>query len=208
MKVSTKGFKALKEIVRKVGCRVEIVEKKGLPFILYRLKNRKMLGFGILIFFSLVLILSSFIWSIEVMGNEKINRMDIIRALENEDIRPGIIKYNIDKDYISSLLLNGFEELSFVSIDIKGTRLIISIYEQDIPPEKLDMTIPCHIVASKKGVIVKAIVKNGKAMVRKGDVVKKGQVLIAGMITDENIEEAIPIHAEGEVLQRPGTIID
>lgn len=202
MKVSTKGFKALKEIVRKVGCRVEIVEKKGLPFIIYRLKNRKMLGFGILIFFSLILVLSSFIWSIEVLGLEKISKMDIIRVLEGENIRPGIIKYNIDKDYISSLLLNGFEHISFASIDIKGTKLIVSIYEQDIPPEKLDINIPCHIIAKKKGVIVKAIVKNGKTMVRKGDVVKKGQVLIAGMITDENTEDTIPIHAEGEVLAK------
>lgn len=202
MKVSTKGFKALKEIVRKVGCRVEIVEKKGLPFIIYRLRNRKMLGFGILIFFSLILVLSSFIWSIEVLGLEKISKMDIIRVLEGENIRPGIIKYNIDKDYISSLLLNGFEHISFASIDIKGTKLIVSIYEQDIPPEKLDINIPCHIIAKKKGVIVKAIVKNGKTMVRKGDVVKKGQVLIAGMITDENTEDTIPIHAEGEVLAK------
>ncbi len=35
MKVSTKGFRALKEVVRKVGCRVEVLDKKGgIPFFI------------------------------------------------------------------------------------------------------------------------------------------------------------------------------
>ncbi len=202
MKVSTKGFRALKEVVRKVGCRVEVLDKKGIPFLLYRLKNRKMLGFGVLIFFSIIIILSSFIWSIEIVGNETYSNEVIMELLADENIKSGIIKYNIDKNYIRSILLNELDCLSFVSVDIKGTRLIITIYEQDIPPEKLDINTPCHIVASKKGVITKAIVKNGKTMVRKGDVVKKGQILISGIIVDENTEDNILVHAEGEVLAK------
>ena len=50
MKATIEGFRALKEIVNKVGCRVEIVEKKGLPFLLYRIKNRKALGIGFILF--------------------------------------------------------------------------------------------------------------------------------------------------------------
>lgn len=202
MKVSAKGFKELKEVVKKVGCRVEVVNKKGIPFLLYRLKNRKMLGFGIFIFFSIVIILSSFIWSIEIIGNETYSDDSIIEFLSNKNIKSGIIKYNIDKNHIKNLLLNEFEYISFVSIDIKGTRLVISIQEQDIPPEKLDTSIPCHVVASKKGVIVKVIAKNGKTMVRKGDVVKKGQILIAGIIVDENTEGNILVHADGEVIAK------
>lgn len=202
MKVSTKGFRALKEVVRKVGCRVEIVDKKGIPFILYRLKNRKMLGFGFLIFFIIVIILSSFIWSIEIIGNETYSDEIIMNFLADENIKSGIIKYHIDKDYIRNLLLNELEQLSFVSVDIKGTKLIISIYEQDVPPEKLNINTPCHIVASKKGVIIKTIAKNGNTMVRKGDVVKKGQILIAGIVAEENTEEEILVHAEGEVLAK------
>ncbi len=39
-------------------------------------------------------------------------------------------------------------------------------------------------------------------MVRKGDVVKKGQILISGIIVDENTEDNILVHAEGEVLAK------
>ncbi|QQY80473.1 hypothetical protein EDD65_102120 [Keratinibaculum paraultunense] len=202
MKVSAKGFKELKEVVKKVGCRVEVVNKKGMPFLLYRLKNRKVLGLGVFIFFSVIIILSSFIWSIEIIGNEIYSDDSIIEFLSNKNIKSGIIKYTIDKDYIKNLLLNKFEYISFASIDIKGTRLIISIQEQDIPPKKLDTSIPCNVVASKKGIIVKVIAKNGKTMVRKGDVVKKGQILIAGIIADDNAEESILVHADGDVIAR------
>ncbi|MCF6466528.1 sporulation protein YqfD [Clostridium sp. Cult2] len=200
MKATIEGFKALKEIVKKVGCRVEIIEKKGLPFIMYRLKYRKMLAFGFVIFFGIIIFLSSLIWDIEIIGNEKVRTEDIMKILEKENIKNGIIKYKIDKDYTKHLLLNEFDTFSFLSIEIKGTKLIIEIKEQDLPPEKIDMDTPCNVVATKKGVIVKAIARNGKAVVRKGDVVKKGQILISGLISDEYSEEQIFVHADGEVL--------
>lgn len=202
MKASIEGFKALKEVIKKVGCRVEIIEKKGLPFILYKLRARKMLGFGILIFLGLIIFLSSFIWNIEVTGNEKIKTQDIIKVLEKENIKSGIIKYNIDKDYTKHFLLDQFDNFSFVSVDIKGTKLIIEVKEQDLPPEKIDIATPCNIVANKKGVIVKVIARNGNAVVRKGDIVDKGDVLISGVISDENSGEYIFVHSDGEVLAK------
>lgn len=202
MKATIEGFRALKEIVKRVGCRVEIVEKKGLPFILYRLKHRKMLGFGFILFVAIIIFLSSIIWEIEIIGNEQIKREEIIDFLEQVDIKDGIIKYSIDKEHIKHLILNEFDILSFVSVDIKGTRLIIEVKEQDGIPDRILQDKPCNIIASKKGVIVKAIARNGKAVVRKGDVVDKGQVLITGVISDDNSEKPIFVHAEGEVLAK------
>lgn len=202
MKVTIEGFRALKEIVKRVGCRVEIIDKRGLPFIIYRLKHRKMLAFGFLLFLGIIIFLSSLIWNIEIIGNERVKTEDIMKILEKEDIKNGIIKYKIDKDYTKHLLLNEFDTFSFLSVEIKGTKLIIEVKEQDLPPEKIHTDTPCNIVAAKKGVIVKAIARNGKALVRKGDVVKKGQILITGLISDEYSEEQILVHADGEVLAK------
>ncbi|MBZ2175730.1 sporulation protein YqfD [Schnuerera sp. xch1] len=202
MKATIDGFKALKEVVKKVGCRTEIVDKKGLPFILYKLRYRKMLGLGFVIFLCIIIFLSSLIWHIEIIGNDKVKTEDIRSVLEQENIKKGIIKYKLDKDYIEYLLLNEFDIFSFLSVDIKGTKLIIEVKEQDLPPEKIDTDTPCNIIASKRGVIEKAIARNGKAVVKKGDVVDKGQTLITGVISDEYSEEQIFVHAEGEVLAK------
>lgn len=198
MKTTIEGFKSLKEIVKKVGCQVEIIDKIGLPFILYKFRNRKMLGIGIVIFLILVMFLSSIVWDIEIIGNSIIDTQDIIKFLENENIKLGMIKYKIDKDYIEELILNQFEIFSFVNIETKGTKLILEVKEQTLPPEQLDMSIPCNIVANKKGVIIKAIARNGKTLVRKGDIVEKGQILITGIIDKE--DEYTLVHSEGEVL--------
>lgn len=202
MKATIEGFKALKGIVRRVGCRVEIIDKKGLPFLFYRLKARKMLGFGFILFLGIIFFLSSLIWNIEIVGNERVKTEEIIKILEKEEIKRGIIKYKIDKDYIKYLLLNEFDNLSFLSVDIKGTKLLIEMKEQDLPPERINRDVPCNIVATKKGVILKAIARNGRAVVRKGDVVKEGDILITGVILDEHSQKQILVHAEGEVLAK------
>ncbi|NLX61380.1 MAG: sporulation protein YqfD [Tissierellia bacterium] len=199
MKATIEGFRALKEIVNKVGCRVEVVEKRGLPFLLYKIKHRKALGVGFILFFVIIITLSSIIWDIKVVGNEKVKTEDIIKFLEIEGIKSGIIKYKIDKDYIKHLLLNKFETFSFVSVEIKGTRLIIDIKEIELINEEIDENTPSHIVASKKGVIEKVIARNGKAVVRKGDIVEKNDILISGLISDEDSDGFILVHADGEV---------
>ncbi len=130
---------------------MEIVDKIGLPFLFHKFKNRKMLGAGILIFLILVIFLSSILWEIEVFGNEIINSQAIMQVLERENIKLGMIKYKIDKDYIEGILLNEFEIFSFVSLKIKGgTKLLIEVKEQLLIPEQINTSIPCNIVANKK----------------------------------------------------------
>ena len=200
MKVSIEGFSELKSIVKKVGCHVEIIEKKGLPFIFYKLKNRKMLGVGILFFLVFVIYLSSILWDIQIIGNERINTEDIIEVLEKENIKYGIIKYKIDKDYIEEILLNEFDDFSYVSVETKGTKLILEVKEQELLSEQIDSSIPCNIIANRKGIIVKLIVRNGKALIRKGDVVEAGDLLVTGVIEKEGEDEYVLVHSEGEIL--------
>lgn len=200
MKVSIEGFRELKDIVKKVGCHVEIIEKKGLPFIFYKFKNRKMLGIGILVFLVLVIYLFSILWDIQIIGNERINVEDIIKVLGKENIKSGIIKYKIDRDYIKEILLNEFDDFSYVSVEIKGTKLILEVKEQELPPEQIDSSIPCNIIANRKGIIVKPIVRNGKSLIRKGDVVETGDLLVSGIIEKEGEDEYVLVHSEGEIL--------
>lgn len=201
-KVSVKGFKSLRKIVRKVGCRAYIVEKRGFPFLLEKLRKRKMLGFGFIIFIGLIFFLTSFIWNIEILGNEKIKDEEIINFLEEMDVGKGRFKHKVDLDKLKSNILDNFQRLSFASVEFKGTKLLIEVKEQDLPPKEIDKDTPCNIVAKKKGVIEKVIAKNGKGIVSEGEVVKKGQLLITGVIEDELLENNILVHSEGEALAR------
>lgn len=200
MKSTTKGFKEFKNIVKKVGCRIEIKEKVGFPFLVWKLKERKALLSGLLLFLILTFLLSSTIWKIDIQGNQQTPKEEIISFLKENNISVGNLKLRMDKESIKDILVEHYDYFSFVSVSIKGTKLIIEVKEQDLPPEKVDKSYPCHIVAKKKGVIVKIVPKNGKAVVEKGQIVSEGDTLIRGILNDESVDEQILVHADGEVL--------
>ena len=201
-KVGIKGFKKLKEVVRRVGCRTSIIHKKGYPFFIHKFKYRKMLGFGFVIACGLVIFLTSFIWSIDVVGNEKISTESILNYLEGIGVEVGTAKRKIDVHEVKKEMLTNINNLNFARIEIKGTKLLVELKESDPKIDIIDKDTPCDVVANKKAVIDKIVAKNGKALVEKGDVVSKGQVLITGYIEDERLENPMLVHAEGEVIGR------
>jgi small GTP-binding protein len=69
-------------------------------------------------------------------------------------------------------------EVSFVEVNIQP-RAKVKVVEKKTPAPSQG---PCHIVAKKEGVIDSILVLEGQGMVKEGDLVKKGQVLISGAI--------------------------
>ncbi len=200
MKSSIRGFKEMKRIVKKVGCRIEIKEKRGLPFTILKFRKRKMLGLGFLLFLISIVMLTSTIWKIEIIGNDITPTQEIISLLKKGDISIGKLKYRVDKERIKDIIIDKYDYISFISPVIKGTKLTIEIKEQDIPPEKVNKDYPCNIIAKKKGVIVKVIAKNGKSVVEAGEIVDEGQILITGILKNEITNMYLSVHSEGEVL--------
>jgi len=199
-KISIKGFMELKEVVRKVGCRVKILEKKGYPFIIHRLKYRKMLAFGSIIAIAIIFFMTSFIWSIDVVGNENVGDDIIISQLEKMEVRPGIRKGKVDLVGIKKGLLTDIDLFAYTHVEIKGTKLIVDVREKESSNEAIAEEVPCNIISKKKAVIEKVVAKNGKSVVEKGDIVKEGEILITGIITDERLENPLYVHADGYVI--------
>src|SRR5699024_11729356 len=173
--VSVKGYEDVKKLAEKVGCRIEIVNKKGLPFMMEKIRERKALGLGILVFIIIIGFLSSLVWQIEITGTEQITKKEIIKLLEENNIKVGKLKRSLNKEQIKKILLNKYEYISFLDIKMKGIKLSIELKEQDISPEEIDKSYPCNIIANKKGVITKIIARQGKAVVKKGKIVEEGR---------------------------------
>lgn len=198
--VSLSGLEALEAIVNKSGCEIEIIGKTGLPFILNRLKYKKMFALGVAVFISLILFLSSLLWKIEIIGIEQIPKDKLVNLLKDNDIRVGIFKHRIDKKKVEKIILSEYDFLSFLDVQISGIKLIVDIKELDIEPDRVDKSYPCNLVAKKKGVIVKIVAKNGEAVVEKGQIVEENDILISGTMKSESSDERYLVHAEGEVL--------
>ncbi|NLO90085.1 MAG: hypothetical protein GX088_07165 [Clostridia bacterium] len=62
-------FPHLRHIARAAGCRIKIKSKGGLPFVLLKIRRRKMLFAGAVVFLISLYVLALFIWSVEVKSS-------------------------------------------------------------------------------------------------------------------------------------------
>ncbi len=198
-KIGISGFKELRKIVKKAGCRVSINRKNGYPFWIHKLRRRKMLLGGAFFCLMILIFSSTFIFSIEILGNEKIEKEQIISSLNQLGLSPGKNKYFINLKEIETQMLLDIQELAWIGIEIKGINVKVEVAEKRLAPEKVDKYTPCNVVASKNGVIEKVIARNGDTVVKEGDIVKKGDVLISGIINREYMEGPKLVHSYGEV---------
>lgn len=200
-KIGIKDYKKIRTVAKKSRCRVSILAKKGLPILLNKYKRRKAFVVGCFIFIGMICVLSSFIWSVEIFGNSKVPTETIIQSLNKVGLKTGSWKPIIATEKLSSLMLIRLNELSWINIDITGTRAIVKVVERVMPPKITEKNVPCNIVASKDGVIISVFAKEGTPVFVEGDTVKKGDLLIAGLVesADKNVRF---VHAMGSVKAR------
>jgi similar to stage IV sporulation protein len=186
LNTSTYSYIQLKEISKTIDCLLEIEGKYGLPFFLARLRRRKILLVGPILFIIIIYILSSFIWSIEVNGVETIPTAEVLTAAKEAGLKVGVWKSDLELRQIERSLMTKLDKTAWVGIEIKGTKAFIKIVEKVvIPPED---PRPSHIIADKDGIITEVIVLEGKQLVKKGQTVKKGDILISGLMEDHITE--------------------
>ncbi len=105
-KLNVKDFKNATKIAKQTGCKIKIASKKGIPFIFNRYKKRKIFAMLFLSIVSAIIILSNFIWNIEITGTEKIDKNELINFVQKEGLTIGKRKSKIDiKNIIDKIRL-------------------------------------------------------------------------------------------------------
>ena len=182
LNIGINDFKRLSPICRKTKCKVKIKRKKGIPFILHRYKGRKIFAIVLVIISIAIIISSQYIWNIDINIEDNQQIENLAQDLRELGIKRGIRKTEIDTNKIITELRLKRNDISWIGIDIKGTNVIISAVKADEKPEIIDNKDYCNIVASKGGIISSIVAQNGTALVKEGDTVQKGDILIAGYI--------------------------
>ena len=183
--VSPKGFKKLRKIVWDVKSKVKIIKKSGFFILRRKISAKKIIFIGLIPATLIIIFLSSLILDIKITGNETVKTELILEKLSEINLQKFKLRGNIDSEKISVKLINDIDEISWVGVYEKGTKLHIEIKERDMPPEMVKKDIPCHIIARKDGIIKKINVTNGEKMVSENEVVTKGQLLVSGIINTQ-----------------------
>lgn len=180
LRVRSSAYKALQNIAAENGYELEIISKKGLPFYKSMIKRRLGLLGGALLFILSLYFVSSFIWFIEVSGNQKIAAPEIISSAAHNGIYVGAAKWRFSTNAVEKAMLRDLARLAYVQCEIQGVKVRIKVVEKILPDDEI--TGPCHVVAAKDGVVEDILVLDGQANVKIGQVVGKGDILISGIV--------------------------
>ena len=199
VKILKSDFREIKSIAKKTKCKIKIEKKSGIPFFINKYRKRKVFAIAAIVIAFFIFIITKFVWNVEVIGNENVSKEEILNILSEYGIEEGKLKSNIDSQKISNLIRLNRNEFSWIGITVKGTNVIVNVEEVTEIPEIIDKSKNCNIVAKEDAVISKIIVQNGTAKVSVGDEVKKGDLLVEGIM--EGVYSGIRnVHAEANVL--------
>ena len=178
-------FKQLKDIIRKTRMKIRIKERYGLPFLLFKYRKRKAFVLGILTAFIICYVMSLFVWDISVEGNYSYTKYEILDFLKENQVFHGMKKENVDCETIEKQIRNNYFDITWVSVELKGTRLIVHLREnfddaglKEQPLEEYEEGKGYMLVSDKDAVIESIITRTGKPLVKKGHTVYAGYLLI------------------------------
>lgn len=206
--VRRRDLKRLRELTERANCSVEVEGSRGLPDFLLRFRRRYAFLIGLAFSLCAVAVLSRFVLTIDVVGNERVSTAAILDQLRLAGVRPGVYGPSIDREQVAQEALLGLEELAWMGINLHGTRLEIIVRENVPPPERVDESGYYHVISKADGIITHLEAELGEAVVQEGDTVTKGETLISGTVTIQPpIYSDLPVrtyqtHARGRIWAR------
>ncbi len=202
-RISKNDYRLLLPLARKTSSYPKIHKKCGGYYIYRRLLRHTGLYLGMLCFLMLVYILSQFLWKVEFDGNHLHTDEQLLVFLEKNSVGFGSRTREIDCSGIEAELRKEFRDISWASVELNGSRLMVRIKESIRPVEASESDGKFHIVAGQNGLVTKIITRKGTPRVMVGDSVQKGDVLIEGVIEtineyDEVVKREI-VCADGDI---------
>ena len=208
IRVRLKDLKRLGELGQRAMCTLSIGKYQGLMAAVLRWRKRWGFVAGVLLACLAVAVLSRFVLVVEVTGNETVSSAVILSELQRLGVRPGVYGPGLDRTALANEALLGLPELSFLSMNLHGTRLEVVVREATPAPKLLAEETPADVVAAADGIILDIHTAAGQALFEDGDTVAKGEVLISGDVELRKPEDStydigkLVVHAAGSVRAR------
>ena len=196
--LSPSDYRAAARLGRSVGIRLRILEKNGVSFALSRFRRRLGLVVWPVVFTGLLLFSQCFLWAVDVTGCETLDPAMIQEKAAGLGLRNGLFLPGADLESITIQMRKELPGVATLSLNRVGSRVEIAVTESTLAP-MIEPTDPCNLVAAKTGQVVSVSATEGQAVVKPGQTVAEGELLVSG-ITETPDGKSGYVHAAGEII--------
>ena len=207
--VTRRGSRQAAALGERTLCIVTPAGRKGMPYFLARFRKRYAFWVGMGLSMAAVCVLSSFVLTIEVKGNTNVPTAQILTELRRQGLGIGTFGPGLDERTVGNKVLLQLPQLSWLSINLYGTRAEVLVREAVEAPELVDAQEYGSVVARASGIVTKVEALTGEAVVKVGDTVLEGETLISGTVhlegpaySDKPEIGQIQVRASGRVYAR------
>ena len=194
---------ALEEIALGGGWKIKTGRRKGLGRVAEWVKARWLLSAAILAAGAALLAASRVVWAVNI-ENAGTYAADIRVALDEMAITAPMLRRNVDLGALRDALEWRYPRIAWFECGWRGTTLVIRPEEGVMPLEPHRESGACDVVALRDGIVKTIVTRAGTPVVKAGDLVRAGDVLIKG--EERTSEGAVrAVAARGSVTARVWT---
>jgi len=195
-------YKNLRHKAKNCGVKIRITKKRGMFVWMHRYRKRKGIAAGVILAAVLIIFCSSRIWRIEVKGCSE-ELADFVKdELSANGVSFGCSKRSIDVKELQRVIMLEDDRVAWIAVNIVGSTAIIDVSEVKAPPQKLDPDDKiANIVASNDGQIKYLEVYDGQPLVKTGQTVSKGDIIVSGIMEDQYGKKQLK-YARAKVIAR------
>ena len=204
MNIKLHDFKKIKIAVQKSKVRIKILKKIGFPFFMIKLRGYTILCAGIVLCLLFLYYQKIHLWTIRTEGNISVTKEQIEDCLIDNGIYSGMPAKMFSPSNTEKVLKECFDSFSWVCTFLDGTEIVVSVIENSVSEnETKQEEFPSSLYATKDGLISKLIVNKGVSVLKPGEEIHAGDLLISGEVPYDNNDGTKSFYltyAQGEYL--------
>ena len=136
-----------------------------------------------------------YVWRVNISGNERLTTAAISSALTASGIKSGLRKSELDCERVSAIV-NGIDGVSDASCEIVGTTLCVYVLESKEFVEHISYGA---YYSEYDATVTRIVARSGSPTVKRGDVVKAGDLLVDGQLLSTTGEPLMVVDCDADV---------
>jgi len=200
-RLSALAAKRLMRDAAREGIAITVEDSRGLPAILWHHRRRAGLMLGVILIAFLLFFAERFVWDVRVTGNVTMTESEVLEELHACGFGVGSYIPSIDASALENRVLLASDRISWISVYLDGTVARVQVIEHVETPPPTDLSRPANLIAAVDGQIELIELYRGNCVVRVGQAVRAGELLVSGLY-DSTLQGYRYTRAAGKILAR------